>query len=253
MVSARLNSIMSKWVTKITDDSKPDPIIRGHKLSDLIKAFKWPEVQFLTLTGRLPNDRELQIFEAMLVACVDHGVGVASAQAARYVASTGNELNAALAAGILALGKLHGGAATPAALIFKEITEQDLSAQEFALKARQEKRRVPGFGHKVLKRGDGRVKTLIAKARELGFGGKYLDFALELEKELTAAVGKSLPLNIDGLLGALTLELGLAPELANAIFLLSRATGLIAHALEEQAEGPGVRRLGPDQYKYIGC
>lgn len=234
---------MSEWVTKITDDREPDPVVRGYKLSELIEKRSASEAQFLVLAGRLPTDKERQLFEAILVACLDHGVAVASAQAARYTASTGNALNAALSAGILALGPRHGGAATPAAELFEKLVKEGIKVSDYVAQLRVQKIRVPGFGHKVLKAGDPRVEALFKKAKALGFNGPYIKVAQALEKALTLTLAKPLPLNIDGALGALTLELGLQPALANAFFILSRTPGLLAHVLEEQAEGPGVRRL----------
>ncbi len=58
--------------------------------------------------------------DAILVSSVDHGVTPPSALATRVVRSGGNPLNAAVAAGVLAIGDSHGGAIEQCARLFQE-------------------------------------------------------------------------------------------------------------------------------------
>ena len=58
--------------------------------------------------------------EMILVSSVDHGATPPSSLATRVVMSGGNPLNAAVAAGILAIGDSHGGAIEACARLFQE-------------------------------------------------------------------------------------------------------------------------------------
>ncbi len=65
---------------------------------------------YLVLKGELPSPEVGRLLDAIFVSSVDHGAGPPSVLAARTVASTGAELNAAVAAGVLAINRFHGGA-----------------------------------------------------------------------------------------------------------------------------------------------
>ena len=88
--------------------------------------------------------------------------------------------------------------------------------------------------------------------REAGFAGGYLDLALAAERTLEARTGKKVPINIDGVYAAILCELGFQPEFANAVFLLSRSVGIMAHAREEQARMRPRRYIHPLDWEYDG-
>jgi len=50
-----------------------------------------------------------------------------------------------------------------------------------------------------------------------------------------AAAKKSLPINVDGVIGAILADLGLDPAAFNGIFMIARTPGLIAHVIEERS------------------
>ena len=64
--------------------------------------------------------------------------------------------------------------------------------------------------------------------------------------------GRALPVNVDGAIAAICADLGFAYELGNAIFLISRLPGLIAHAHEERIRHPPMRQLDPKDHDYDG-
>ncbi len=233
-------------ISKMTDD---DLIIRGKKHSSMVGHWSFSKSIFFLLTGKEPGEREEHLFDAMLTLVIDHGMGTASSMAARGSASTGNTLNAALASGILALGPRHGGAVSAAMRLFQELEGTALPA--FVTQALREKRRLPGYGHKVYKQEDPRTRLLTTLCEKHHYPAPTLQHALALEAEL-ARQGKRLVLNIDGAIGALLSDLGFLPELGDALFLIGRTPGLVAQALEEQARGV-VWRLDEDEIVYEGA
>ena len=234
------------FTTSITNPKTGE--VRGVKLEKLISNYTFTQAIFLLLHGRLPNESELQLFNAMLVAGIDHGPGPASAFVARSVVSTGNPPNSALAAGILAIGDYHGGAIEKAMQTFAQLDQDPatLVSQTIA-----NKQILFGFGHKKYKKEDPRTTALEQKAQSLNLEIPHLNFARAIEQELEHQKGKKLVLNIDGTLAALLLDLGFTnSKLGKLFFALSRAPGLIAHILEELENEKPVRRLPDSQITF---
>lgn len=111
--------------------------------------------------------------------------------------------------------------------------------------------RMPGYGHAIYAV-DPRTQTLLKIAKKEGFYGQYVKLALAVERELQVRTGKKLPLNIDGIIAALLLELGFDPKLGKGIFIIGRTPGLVAHIFEEQTEEKPYRRLSEEEIAYEG-
>lgn len=222
--------------------------LRGIDLEELINQADFVSTFFLAVTGKKPKDSESKILNAILVACIDHGIEPASGFVPRVVAASGNDILTAMASTLMALGPYHGGALTPAMEVFRRADEQsegdiESSVLKIISEYRQQKKRVPGFGHAVYKDFDPRAQQLFLMARKLGVSLKFLDIALSFETLLEQETGRRLVLNIDGAIAALLLALGFDPIAGNGIFALSRVAGSIAHIVEEQKSGNWVRRL----------
>lgn len=212
-------------------------IVRGSPLTTLIATASFLDTVFLLIHGDRPAERERAMLDAMLVACCDHGAEAPSTAAARTAASTGNALHAALAAGLLAMGPKHGCAVEPAMRLFS-VDESPRMVVERAVATGE---RLPGFGHRVYVEHDPRTLALLTRAAELGMAGAYVQRARAIEAALRAVKGRAVPLNIDGCLAALALELRWPPEAGNILFILGRLPGLAAHALEASASKTYIR------------
>lgn len=213
--------------------------IRGQDLIDLIADRSLSDLVFLLWRGDFPRHKERSLLESMLVAVVEHGVASPSIYVPRVVASTGNPLNAALAAGVLAIGETHGGAVEAAAfMLASEKPAGDVVAERLA-----EKRVVPGFGHKVYTTRDPRATALFEKAKSLGFSCRAFEKAYAIEASLEQAKGRKLPLNVDGAIAAGLLELRFDPRYGGAFFIIPRMVGMAAHVIEEHNQGGSYRRL----------
>lgn len=71
-------------------------------------------------------------------------------------------------------------------------------------------------------------------------------------EEKTRESGRKLPVNVDGAIAAICADLGFAYELGNAVFLISRLPGLIAHAHEERTRQAPMRQIDPKDQDYDG-
>ena len=116
---------------------------------------------------------------------------------------------------------------------------------------KDKKIRLPGYGHKVLTH-DYRSDALFAVAKTTKFYGQHCRFAEEVGTELNKISSKPLPLNIDGAMAAIVLDMGFAWQMAKGFFLIARVPGLVAHIYEEMMDDAGLRRLDSGAEEYIG-
>jgi citrate synthase len=113
----------------------------------------------------------------------------------------------------------------------------------------------PGFGHRFHTR-DPRAARLFQMALELELEGEHVRLIRATERAIEAHAshfGRPLPVNVDGAIAAISADLGFAYELGNAIFLISRLPGLIAHAHEERTRQSPMRQIDPKDYDYDGA
>ncbi|MBI1822441.1 MAG: citryl-CoA lyase [Nitrospirae bacterium] len=246
-----------EWKTAVAGQIGAETVIRGYPLTELIGSVSFAEAIFLVLKGETPTEREKKLLEATLVAVIEHGIAPPSIVAARMVLSGGNSINSAVAAGALTLGDFHGGAIEMLAKILQESLTPDVDnvrslAKRIVHEFKEKNQRVPGFGHKLYKR-DPRALKLIQIARDLGFKGKYIDFALAIQDELEAdSKGKPLPLNVDGVTAAIMSEMGIHWRNGTGLFIIGRIPGVVAHVVEEKMREKPFRRLPEGSHKYDG-
>lgn len=247
------------WKTAITKVEPNKVCLRGYRIDELMGRITYAQGVFLAIKGELPSEGEAQMLDAILVSSVDHGVTPPSCITARTLASTGNPLNAALAGGILAISRHHGGAIEDSMRILQEAVrrknEMKGSSRQIAsimVKEYTEKhQRLPGFGHRIHTR-DPRTPKLFQIASDLGIAGEYVEMAKALRDAIQESIGKKLPINVDGGIAAVLCEMDFPPELANAFFIMARIPGLVAHVYEEKKRMKPMRHINPRNHEYDG-
>ena len=247
------------WKTSVTKVEPNKVSIRGYPVNKLMGKISFAQAIYLVLTGEMPSAEVGKLVDAIFVSSVDHGASPPSVLAARTVASTGAELNAAIASGVLAISKYHGGAIQEAMHLFLDIArrmeEEKRSEADAAwdvLNEMKEKgKRASGFGHRFHTE-DPRTKRLFNLAQELKLAGKHIQIALAVEKSLKDMLGKPLPINVDGAIAAVLCDLGIPSEIGNAFFIIARVPGLVAHVHEERIRMRPMRKIHPQDYEYDG-
>ena len=247
------------WKTAITRVEPNRLFLRGYRIDELMGRISFAQGVFLAIKGELPTETEAKMLDAMLVSSVDHGVTPPSCLAARTVASTGAPLNAALAGGILAISRHHGGAIEDSMRVFQKAlrrkNDMNTTPEEMASiivkEYREGHKRLPGFGHRIHTR-DPRTGRLFQIASDLGIAGEYVQMAKALEGAIERGSGKRLPINVDGAIAALLCEMDFPPELANAFFIMARIPGLVAHVYEEQTRMKPMRHINSKNHEYDG-
>jgi citrate synthase len=243
------------WQSSISEVSANQIFVRGYDITELMEKVSFSDAIYLVLRGSLPDAKSSELFRAILISCIDHGVTPPSVLATRTVMSAGNSLNTAVAAGIMAIGDVHGGAIEQSAKILQEVARKEgdpnLLAINLVRDLKANAQRMPGFGHQ-LHTSDPRTIKLLELAKRLGLYGKHAMLAVEIEKILVGDGKKNLPLNIDGAIAAVISDMGFDWQLGKAFFMLSRIAGLVAHAYEEKTTQKPIRKLGDFNTTYSG-
>lgn len=247
------------WKTGITE-VRPNKIrLRGYAVDDLMGKITFSQAIYLSLKGELPPPEVGRLIDAIFVSSVDHGAGPPSVLAARTAASTGAELHAAIASGVLAISRYHGGAVEEGMNLMLKIAqmadEKGMGEEAAVKKVLQEMKergeRASGFGHRIHTQ-DPRTEKLFGLAAELNLAGRFVRIAREVEKSLKDLSGKILPINVDGAIAALLCDLGFPPEVGNAFFIIARVPGLVAHIQEEKTRMKPMRKIHPSDFAYDG-
>jgi citrate synthase len=246
------------WTTAISSVQPNELRLRGYRIDELMGRVTFGQAVYLALKGELPSREVGRLMDAMLVSSIDHGATPPSALTAHTAASTGATMSASVASGVLCINRYHGGAIEGCMRLLSEGIERlagggsaPVVASEILAELKAQKKRAPGFGHRI-HTDDPRTKRLLALAEELGVSGDGVKMARAFEQALEQSLGRRLPLNVDGALAALLVDLGFPPELGNAVFILARVTGLAAHAYEEMTRQRPMRRIHPTDHEYDG-
>jgi citrate synthase len=246
------------WHTAITHIEPNKVAVRGYDIAELMGRVSFGAAVYLILTGELPSPAVARLLDAILVSSIDHGATPPSALAARTVASTGATLSASVAAGVMSINRHHGGAIEDCARQLKGIADkaaaESISLDEAAARTvaamSEAGERMAGFGHRLHTK-DPRTARLFELAQDAGVDGVHIQAARAVEKALADAK-KSLPINVDGAIGAILADLGMNPTAFNGIFMIARTPGLIAHVIEEQTRERPMRRIDPVNHGYDG-
>jgi citrate synthase len=228
----------------------------------MMGRLSFADAVYLLLMGELPTPAIGRMLNAVLVSSVDHGVTPPSTLAARNVATSRAPLKDCVAAGILAFGPHHGGDIESCmrfldrglALVREGRTLRE-AAETIVDECAREQQIPPGFGHRFHTR-DPRASRLFQMGMELELEGEHVRLLRAAERALEARqeqYGRPLPVNVDGAIAAICADLGFAYELGNAIFLISRLPGLIAHAYEERTRQEPMRQIDPKDHDYDGA
>ena len=251
-----------RWQTALTDIAPNKILIRGYPLDEMMGRLSFAEAVYLLLMGELPTAAIGRMFNAILVSSLDHGVTPPSTLAARNVATSGAPMKDCVAAGVLAFGPHHGGDIetcmrfldTGLALVRGGQSLNDAAKALIDDCVRQHEE-PPGFGHRFHTR-DPRAARLFQMALELELEGEHVRMLRAIERALDTRkdqFDQPLPVNVDGAIAAISADLGFAYELGNAMFLVSRLPGLIAHAHEERTRQTPMRQIDPKDHDYDGC
>lgn len=231
-------------------------LTRGLELIDSDPELSFAGNFLSMLTGKIPSARDERAFDQSLICYADLEFN-ASTFTARIVASTGSDLHSAITTGLAALkGPLHGGANEDVLDLLLSV-DSPSRAEKFVRDAIAQKRRLPGFGHRIYRdRPDPRAVVLKNICRELARTDEQRRLE-EIADALEAAMWshKQLRPNVDWPTARLYHLLGLDTELFTPLFAAARVAGWSAHVLEQQQTNrlitPRAKYVGPAPQKFV--
>ncbi len=224
--------------------NKDDIYVRGYNLADeLIGQVDVTDMMLLSIFGKKPNENLKKMVSTLIVATMDHGLTPSALAARLTLLGAPEALQGAVAAGLLGAGDHFLGTMQNVAQVLQDnigdlqADQTDLiEAKALALVKdfRQRRAIIPGIGHPIHIDGDPRVPKLLGVAEELGFRGRHWELQLAIHQSAEQQVGKKLPMNAAGAVGATVSDMGFKPVVAKAFALIGRCSGLVAHLIEEQ-------------------
>jgi citrate synthase len=212
----------------------------------------------LMLNGERPSQTAERALDIALILHADHELN-ASTFAARVTAATLSDMHSAVTSAVGTLkGPLHGGANEAVFKILKEIDQTGADPVEFVKNMLAQKKKVPGFGHRVYHTEDPRATHLRSMSRDLGQSSgnpKWFEYSRKIEDFVKAE--KKLNANVDFYSASTYHTLGIDVDLFTPIFAVSRVSGWTAHVIEQLDDNrlirPRAEYLGPAYpQKYVG-
>jgi len=214
------------------------------------------------LLGRLPKSQlTVDLVRTIFLLSVDHGPQVSGAMNTIVTARAGKGVVDSLAAGLLTIGPRFGGAVSDAAREWFDGVQSGVSPTDLVEARAKARQYIGGIGHKKyrLDLPDPRTEILARFADSLE-RHPYFDFAKGVEKITTQKKG-TLILNVDGHIAAHMLDILASEEelssdeldqlimmdFFNALFIVPRMIGFVAHYLDQKRLDEGLFRLPDDE------
>jgi citrate synthase len=228
-----------------------DRIRKGKNVVEPDKSLSHSANFLLQLNGTKPSSTAERALDIALILHADHELN-ASTFAARVTAATLSDMHSAITSAIGALkGPLHGGANEAVFQILQEIDRSKADPIVYVKGMLAEKKKVPGFGHRVYHTEDPRATHLRKMSHDLGESNgqrQWYDMSEKIEHFVKAE--KKLNANVDFYSASTYHTLGIDLDLFTPIFAVSRISGWTAHVIEQLDDNrlirPRAEYMGPE-------
>jgi ATP citrate (pro-S)-lyase len=252
--------------SSVSFDVDGDVKVMGQDLLELAQDNSFATITASMLLGKPVRSPETETFvDFVLRLLVDHGPYVSGAVNTIVTARAGRDLVSALSAGLLTIGPRFGGAINQAAGIWLQGVQGDVQPAVLVEDYASRKVYISGIGHKKYRvdNPDPRVQKILQLTEGLE-KRQFTNFARAVEAETVQKKG-NLILNVDGTIAAGLLDILhekegydldelqelVNIEFFNALFVLSRSVGFMAHYFDQRRIDEGIFRLGDDQVTHL--
>jgi len=228
-----------------------DRIRKGKNVVEPDKSLSHAANFLLQLNGTKPSSTAERALDIALILHADHELN-ASTFAARVTAATLSDMHSAITSAIGALkGPLHGGANEAVFQILQDIDRSKADPIVYVKGMLAQKKKVPGFGHRVYHTEDPRATHLRKMSHDLGESSgqrQWYDMSDKIEHFVKAE--KKLNANVDFYSASTYHTLGIDLDLFTPIFAVSRISGWTAHVIEQLDDNrlirPRAEYMGPE-------
>jgi ATP citrate (pro-S)-lyase len=245
-------------MSSISNDDNGVVKVLGEDLLAFSKDNSFAAIVTAMFMGKKAKAEEtISFIDFVLRLLVDHGPHVSGAVNTIVTSRAGRDLVSSLAAGLLTVGPRFGGAINEAAANWLSGATEGVDPDTFVENFAAKKKYILGIGHRKYRSDnpDPRVQALLESTHALE-KKRFTNFATAVERVTVAKKG-NLILNVDGTIAAVLLDLlsekeGYTDEelkrlteieFFNALFVLSRSVGFIAHFLDQKRLDEGLFRL----------
>jgi citrate synthase len=226
-----------------------DRIRKGKDVVEPERSLSHAANFLLMLNGTPPSATAERALDIALILHADHELN-ASTFAARVTAATLSDMHSAITSAIGALkGPLHGGANEAVFQILQAIDRSGADPVDYVKGMLAQKKKIPGFGHRVYHTEDPRATHLRQMSRDLGRSSgqaKWFDISQKIEQFVKS--DKKLNANVDFYSASTYHTLGIDVDLFTPVFAVSRVSGWTAHVLEQLDDN----RLIRPRADYVG-
>jgi len=228
-----------------------DRIRKGKPLVEADRSISHSANFLLQLTGSKPSATAERALDIALILHADHELN-ASTFAARVTAATLSDMHSSITSAIGALkGPLHGGANEAVFRILNTIEREKADPVDYVRNMLAQKKKIPGFGHRVYHTEDPRATHLRVMSQDLGKASEqpqWYEMSEKIEKFVKAE--KHLNANVDFYSASTYHVLGIDDDLFTPVFAVSRISGWTAHVIEQLDDNrlirPRAEYVGPD-------
>src|ERR1700674_2262641 len=226
-----------------------DRLRKGKPVVEADRSMSHAANFLLQLNGSKPSATAERALDIALILHADHELN-ASTFAARVTAATLSDMHSAITSAVGCLkGPLHGGANEAVFHILQVIDSSDSDPVEYVKGMLAEKKKIPGFGHRVYHTEDPRATHLRQMSKDLGNSSgqnKWFEMSHAIEQFVKA--DKKLNANVDFYSASTYHTLGIDVDLFTPVFAISRVSGWTAHVIEQLDDN----RLIRPRADYIG-
>ena len=228
-----------------------DRIRKGKNLVEPDQSLFHSANFLLQLNGTKPSSTAERALDIALILHADHELN-AYTFAARVTAATLSDMHSAITSAIGALkGPLHGGANEAVFQILQGIDRSKADPIVYVKGMLAQKKKVPGFGHRVYHTEDPRATHLRKMSHDLGeSSGQRQWYEMSEKIEHFVKAEKKLNANVDFYSASTYHTLGIDLDLFTPIFAVSRISGWTAHVIEQLDDNrlirPRAEYMGPE-------
>jgi citrate synthase len=226
-----------------------DRIRKGQAIVDSDRSLSHAANFLLLLNGKRPSPTAERALDIALILHADHELN-ASTFAARVTAATLSDMHSSVTSAIGALkGPLHGGANEAVFRILSAIDASGSDPVDHIKGMLAQKKKVPGFGHRVYHTEDPRATHLRKMSRDLcQSSGQPKWYAMSEKIEQFVKAEKKLNANVDFYSASTYHTLSIDVDLFTPVFAVSRISGWAAHVIEQLDDN----RLIRPRADYVG-
>jgi len=196
------------------------------------------------ILGRDVTPGQKRVMHAILITMMEHGMTPSAIATRSIYMSAPENLQGAVAAGLLAVGSQFVGTIENNARLLTQLVDLDADAQvaraaEIVREHRARKAHLPGFGHHLHRPDDPRALKLLEIGEAECDDPRHLRALKTLSAAVDAEFQRHITINATGATAALLGDMNIPVELMRGFAVISRAAGLVAHIAEEQQKPSG--------------